>query len=170
MSDFRPATPADAVALRDLEKAANLASLGHVFPPELHPYPDEAVLARWRAALDEPGVRVEVVRGAGRLRAVAAYDATTLRHLAVHPDDWGTGLGRLTVHRALAGIAAVGADRALLWCLEENHRARGLYAHLGWRRTGRTRAAEWAPYPVEGEYVFVLRRSEPETRTLGLEG
>lgn len=163
---FRPATTADAVALRDLEKAANLASLGHLFPPERYPYPDEGVLARWVRALAEPGVRVEVVDGPGRLLALAAYDATTLRHLAVHPDEWGTGLGRATVERAVARIAAGGAERAVLWCLEENTRARGLYAHLGWRETGRTRPAEWPPYPIEGEQYLRLRRPEPETRTL----
>ena len=32
---------------------------------------------------------------------------------------------------------------------EANHRARGLYEHLGWEPTGREQAAEWPPYPVE---------------------
>jgi len=166
---FRLATPKDAVALRDLEKAANLASLGHVFPPADHPYPDEGVLARWRSTMAEPGVRVEVVDGPDRLLAFAAYDATTLRHLAVHPESWGSGLGRVMVQRAVAGIAAGGADRAVLWCLEANTRARGLYAHLGWRETGRTRQAGWPPYPIEGEHDLCLQCKEPETRTLGAE-
>jgi len=163
---LRIATPQDAVALRDLEKAANLASLGHVFPPADHPYPDECVLARWRGTLVEPGVCVEVVDGPRRLLAFAAYDATTLRHLAVHPESWRSGLGRVMVQRAVAGIAASGAERAVLWCLRANTRACGLYAHLGWRETGRTRQAGWPPYPLEEEHELILRRSEPETRRL----
>ena len=51
---FRPATDGDAVALRDLEKAANLIALAHVFPPETHPYPDAGVLDRWRRCSPTP--------------------------------------------------------------------------------------------------------------------
>ena len=165
MTRFRLATSADAEALLDLERAANLASLGHVFPPERYPYPGAEVLARWRSTLAEPGVRVEVVGGAA-LRAVVAYDATTVRHLAVHPDDWGRGLARAAVGRAVAGIAATGAQQAVLWCLTANTRARGLYAHLGWRETGRTRAAQWPPHPEETEYRVDLRQPTPLDGTL----
>ena len=44
---FRPAREDEAGALRDLERAANLVALGHVFPPDRFPFPDDAVLARW---------------------------------------------------------------------------------------------------------------------------
>lgn len=150
MSPFRPAGPADAVALRDLEREANLVALAHIFPPEDHPFPDEEVLARWRRTLAEPGVVVEVVDGPGegRLACFVAYDAGVLRHLAVSPARWGTGLARAAVARAEAAIST-----PRLWCLRDNGRARGLYAHLGWRATGRERAAEWPPYPIEVEYA-----------------
>ncbi|MCW2792429.1 MAG: family N-acetyltransferase [Nocardioides sp.] len=155
-SDWRPATPDDAALLTDLERAANLATLGHVFPPDLHPYPYDAVLARWRRTLVEPGVRVDVRPGPDGLAALAAYDTTTLRHLAVHPGHWGAGLAREAAGRATAAIRDGGAGRALLWCLRENHNARGFYAHLGWRATGLTRAAEWVPHPEEMEYELDL--------------
>lgn len=164
MTAFRLATPADAEALRDLERAANLASLGHVFPPQRYPYPDRGVLDRWRQTLAEEGVRVEVVDGLGGLAGLGvlvAHDPTTLRHLAVHPDAWGSGLGRAAVVRAVARIAATGAERAVLWCLEANARALGLYAHLGWQATGRTRRAAWRPHPVEGEHFLLLGRKGP---------
>jgi GNAT superfamily N-acetyltransferase len=153
---WRAAGPDDAVLLTDLERAANLATLGHVFPPELHPYPYDDVLARWRRTLAERGVTVDVSPGPDGLVALAAYDATTLRHLAVHPDSWGAGLARQGVDRATESIRAGGAARALLWCLRENHRARGFYAHLGWRETGITRAAEWVPHPEEMELELDL--------------
>ena len=114
----------------DLERDANLVALGHVFPRGRHPFPDADVRAR-----GGPGARRRRRgRGHGRRRrlvAFLAHDGTvTLRHLAVHPDGWGRGLGRAAVERAVAA----GATR--LWCLVDNQRARGLYEHLGWRPTG----------------------------------
>lgn len=152
---FRPAHDDDAVALRDLERAAGLAALAHVFPPERHPFPDDGVLDRWRTMLADPTVAVVVAEGRAPRApvAVAAYDADTLRHLAVHPDHWGGGLGTRAVAVACADMARGGAERAWLWCLEANTRARRLYAHLGWAETGETRQAEWPPYPTELRYT-----------------
>jgi GNAT superfamily N-acetyltransferase len=155
VSVWRPAGPDEADALRDLERAANLVGLAHVFPPEL-PFPDEGVRARWAAVLAEPGVRVDVVDGPAGLLAFAAYDDRSLRHLAVHPDAWGRGVGRAGVERAVAAIRAGGADRALLWVLELNHRARALYDALGWVPTGRRQDCPWEPHPVELEYALAL--------------
>lgn len=152
---FLPASPADAAALRDLERTANLASLGHVFPPERFPYPADDVLARWCLVLEEPGATTLVVRGdSGRLDALVTYDATTLRHLAVHPDRWGRRLARAAVERAVRGITSHGTATPELWCLVENHRARGLYEHLGWSATGDRQEAPWPPYPTEMRYVL----------------
>ena len=89
---FRRRPASDAVALRDLEKAANLVALAHVFPPETHPYPDQVVLDRWREVLAEPGHDHSGRRGRRRATAFAAFDPTTLLHLGVRPDHWGTGL------------------------------------------------------------------------------
>jgi predicted GNAT family acetyltransferase len=76
-----------------------------------------------------------------------------LWHLAVHPDHWGAGLARQGVELAVSAI--LGAGRTpVLWVLAANHRARGLYEHLGWEPTGRERPAEWPPYPVEMELVL----------------
>ena len=152
MDGFRPAvswrraTPDHAVALRDLERAANLVGLAHVFPAAEFPFPDEAVLARWRATLVEPGVSVLLTDG-----AFTSWDAAgRLRHLAVHPDRWGTGLARQGIELAVAAIRAAGRTPSL-WVLVANHRARGRYEHHGWEATGRARAAEWPPYPSEIE-------------------
>jgi GNAT superfamily N-acetyltransferase len=140
---FRPAGPGDAAALTGLEREANLVALAHVFPDV--PYPEDDVRARWARVLTDPAVRVEVCGPADLHDAYVCWDATTLRHLAVRPSRWGTGLARQAVERA------VGATR--LWCLVENGRARGLYEHLGWCPTGREGAAEWPPYPREMEYA-----------------
>jgi GNAT superfamily N-acetyltransferase len=153
---FRTATPDDATALSDLEEAANLVALGDVFPAAEHPFPRRAVLDRWVAVLDDPVVKVEVVdRDDGEigLACFVAYDPGLLRHLAVHPDRWGSGLARAAVDRAVAAIVAAG-NRPRLWCLVDNHRALGLYAHLGWVPSGRCGEAEWPPHPTECELVL----------------
>ena len=153
VSLFRAATAADAEALRDLEQAANLVALGHVFDPRVFPFPAEAVLARWRTVLDEPSVTVDVAEGPSGLIVLAAYDTTTLRHLAVHPDWWGRGVGSTAVDRAATRIRA-GGVAPRLWCLVANERARALYRRLGWEPTGAERQAEWPPYPTEIEMVL----------------
>jgi len=144
---FRLATTADVDRLVELERDANLIALAHVFPPEQYPYPTEAVRRRWREVLTSPGVTVAVIdRPAGGLAAFVAFDPTLLRHLAVHPDHWGSGLARQAVAYAVERM-----DAPRLWCLVENRRALGLYEHLGWRPTGRRQRAEFPPYPEEIE-------------------
>ncbi len=150
---FRTAGAADAGPLRDLERAANVAALGHVFPPERFPFPSAEVRARWVEVLADPTVQVEVVDGEAGLLCFAAWDEVTLRHLAVHPDRWGTGLARAAVARAVDAIRA-GGGLPLLWCLADNGRAWAVYEHLGWRPTGRRREAVWPPYPVELELAL----------------
>lgn len=152
---FRPAGAADAPALRDLEREANLVGLAHVFPAADFPFPDAEVLARWSRVLAEPGVVVEVVDGPGGagLDCYAAHDQTTLRHLAVHPRRWGSGLARAAVTRSAAAIRT-GGHEPRLWCLAANDRALGLYGHLGWAPTGVEKRSEWMPYPVELELVL----------------
>jgi RimJ/RimL family protein N-acetyltransferase len=157
---FRDATLDDLGPLRDLERAANLAALGHVFPPERYPFPDDDVLARWALVLDEPGVVVRVAEDDGGLVAVAAYDDSTLRHLAVRPDHWGDGLATEAIETALHAMDLRGATIASLWCLEENHRARRLYEYLGWRATDDRREAPWPPHPIEMRYTRLIPQSD----------
>lgn len=153
---FRRATAADAVALLELERAAGLAALGHVFPPERYPYPADDVLARWHLVLLDPDVVVEVIDGEAGLRCAVAHDGQgTLRHLAVAPGEWGRGLGRLAIARAVATIRAGGCATPRLWCLVDNHRARRLYEHLGWQPTGAEQPAPWPPHPTEMEYELL---------------
>ena len=150
---WRRATTDDLGPLRDLEREANLVGLAHVFPAEQFPFPDDAVLSRWALVLDDPEVVTEVVDGDHGLLAFAAYDAESLRHLAVHPDAWGTGLATAGVQRAVQhGVVH-------LWVLAANARARRLYEHLGWRPTGVEQECPWVPHPTELEYALVGSRA-----------
>ena len=158
---FRPARESDLVALRDLERTANLAGLGLVFPPDRYPFPDDDVLARWRIVMDAPDVDVMVADDpeSDEIIAYAAYDDTTLRHLAVHPDHRGEGLATAAIEAALHAMDLRGSTLASLWCLQENHRARRLYEYLGWRPTGETQEAQWPPHPVEMSYSRLIAQS-----------
>jgi GNAT superfamily N-acetyltransferase len=152
---FREAGSADLWALTELERESNLAALRHVFPPERYPFPDVAVLARWALVLEEPGATVLVRDAPGRdghLDVLAAYDDRSLRHLAVHPDRWGSGLASRAVDTVLEAMAARGTTVAELWCLELNDRARRRYEHLGWRATSDRRSTPWRPHPTELRY------------------
>lgn len=143
---FRRATAHEADGLTRLEREANLASLGHIFPPEEYPYPTEEVRDRWAALLHDDAVIIGLTDDAAGLAAVLAFDQVLLRHLVVRPDRWGTGLARAALNWAVNQ-----APVSRLWCLEENSRALGFYEHLGWSRTGRRQTAEFPPYPVEIE-------------------
>jgi RimJ/RimL family protein N-acetyltransferase len=164
--ELREATSADLTALRDLERAANLAALGHVFPAERFPFPDDDVLARWSLVLDDPDVTTLVVDaepeqdGAPWLVAACAYDDTTLRHLAVHPDHWGMGVASRAIETALHAMDQRGSTEASLWCLVENHRARRLYEFLGWRPEADRREGPWPPHPVEMRYSRLIVQSD----------
>ena len=135
----RPAGPSDATALTDLERDANLVALRHVFDPAEHAFPYDEVLLRWRDLLGRGDVVVEVVDGeedeGHGLVALLAHDESRVRHLAVRPSRWGTGLAGLLLDRAVERVRAAG-ETPVLWCLVENHQARGLYEHRGWRATG----------------------------------
>lgn len=150
---FRPAGRDDAGALADLERAANLVALRHVYDPATHAFPYDEVLVRWEGLLRDPDVVVQVLDGPGGLAALLAHDHERVRHLAVHPDRWGQGLAGAALDAAEAAIHA-GGSVPRLWCLAVNRRARGLYEHRGWAPTGRERASEFAPYPVLVEYTL----------------
>jgi GNAT superfamily N-acetyltransferase len=159
---FRQATLDDLPGLLDLERDANLVGLGHVFPPDRYPFPEDDVLARWALVLSEPGVEV-LVRDVGTgpgLDVLAAYDDRTLRHLAVHPKAWGTGLASAAIGVALHAMESRGTGMAELWCLELNTRARRLYEHLGWRPAADRRPTPWPPHPTEMRYTRSIAQSE----------
>ncbi|NHA68334.1 GNAT family N-acetyltransferase [Phycicoccus flavus] len=156
-AEIRPATPEDADRLTTVERAASLAALGHVFPPDEYPYPTDDVRARWVRTLADAAVTVLVLDDELRPGALVAFvavdDTGCVRHLGVRPRSWGHGHARRMLE-----AANTRTDRPRLWVLEGNTRARGLYEHLGWRATGRSRAAEWPPYPTEVELTRTAGR------------
>jgi ribosomal protein S18 acetylase RimI-like enzyme len=82
--------------------------------------------------------------------------AAELYAIHVAPDRVGTGVGRLLMENALGQLAEVGGERAVLWVLEENERARRFYDRGGWRADGAARVE-----PVGGQPVRQLRYARP---------
>lgn len=137
----------------ELQRAASLAGLGHIFPPAEFPYPDDAVRGRWGTF---PGVVLVADRG-GTAVGLAAIDACWLHGLYVVPEAWGTGVALALHDAALAALPDCAEVR--LWVLEENRRARRFYEKHGWRRNGETRVVEYPPSPLDVGYSFI--REEP---------
>jgi GNAT superfamily N-acetyltransferase len=59
-----------------------------------------------------------------------------VRSLYVHPDQWGTGVGRALMAEGERLLIEDGFADALLWVLEANARARHFYEIGGWRPDG----------------------------------
>lgn len=65
--------------------------------------------------------------------------AAELYAIHVDPSLVGTGLGRTLMIGALEQLSGYGEERAVLWVLEGNDRARRFYERGGWRPDGETR-------------------------------
>jgi ribosomal protein S18 acetylase RimI-like enzyme len=62
-----------------------------------------------------------------------------ISHLYVAPDSQSMGVGQALLTRALEDIVARGLERAVLWVLEKNYRARAFYERAGFRLDGARR-------------------------------
>jgi GNAT superfamily N-acetyltransferase len=146
----------EAEMLFQIQKAASLAGLGHIFPADRFPYPDDAVRERWRevvAALDHEAFLAETD---GEAVGVAAIEGDWVNGLYVLPEWWGSDVAP-ALHDALVdAIRAGGAANAHLWVLEANARARRFYERRGWRENGTTRVVPYLPNPLDLGYSLAL--------------
>jgi GNAT superfamily N-acetyltransferase len=139
--------------LAAIQEEASLAGLGHVYPPERYPFPREAVLERWRASSDLLFVDADG-------RGFAAVKGDWLDGLYVRPEAWGSGVASELHDRAVEAIRAAGHERARLWVLEENRRARRFYERHGWYADGTSRVVEFPPNPLDLGYALDLSRGD----------
>jgi GNAT superfamily N-acetyltransferase len=149
---IREAGPADAEALLEVQRAASVAALGHVFPPDRYPYPSDAIRERW---LTFEG-RVLLAEDGDAPLGVAAVAPCRLDGFYVVPERWGSGLAATLHDEAVAALSQLGCPEARLWVLEENARARRFYERRGWRENGETRVVPYPPNPLDVGYSLDL--------------
>jgi putative acetyltransferase len=153
---IRGARADEADELAAIQREASLAAYPHIFPPELYPFPTEAVQERWQEALDDPEVTVIVAEEDGRAVGVVMTRTEWLDGLYVRPEWWSRGVGRALHDEVLARQRAAGSTRCHLWVLERNDRARRLYERLGWHENGDTRVVPFPPSPIDVGYSIEL--------------
>jgi RimJ/RimL family protein N-acetyltransferase len=153
---IREARLDEAETLAEIQRDASLAALAHVFPPELYPFPLEAVRARWAEAVEDPELTVLVAEVEGEPAALAGCSAEWLDGLYARPEHWGRGLGRELHDEVLSRLRKGGSTRCHLWVLEANDRARRFYERLGWRENGTTRVVPFPPHPIDVGYTIEL--------------
>ena len=137
---IRPARAGDAEALAPL-----LDQLGY-------PFAGAEVARALGELLRDPAHLVLVAEEDGRVVGFASSGATRddgepprtgeLYTIYVLPERWGTGSGRDLMRAAVGRLRGRGFERALLWVLEDNPRARRFYERAGWAADGARKAEE----------------------------
>jgi putative acetyltransferase len=143
----------DAETHWEVQRAACLPALAHIFPPDEYPFPDDEVLARWR---EFPGTVLAAERD-GAVVGIAGVEQCWLHGFYVRPEWWGSGVADELHAAALEAMAD--CPELKLWVLEENTRARRYYEKRGWRRNGESRLVPYPPQPLDLGYSYV--REEP---------
>jgi GNAT superfamily N-acetyltransferase len=152
VTEIREARAEESPVLAAVQELASLAALGHIFPPDLYPYPRAAVHARWVAAARDHAKRTLIALSDGEPVGAAFVSEEWLEGLYVVPARWGTGLADELHDRALEAARELGSKRCQLWVLEDNTRARRFYERRGWRENGQTRVVEYPPNPLDIGY------------------
>ena len=104
------------------------------------PYLDALPAGHWAGFFDLPGVHTLIAEHNGSFAGTASFGASRfpeyegmgeLISLYLRPEFAGRGLGRALLDAALSGLAGLGFERAFLYVLEENTRARAFYERAG---------------------------------------
>jgi ribosomal protein S18 acetylase RimI-like enzyme len=161
---IRAATPADAEGMARLHVDAWRSAYRHIFPASfLDGLSYEMRAQRWRDRLAEFGPQqftlvavdegaVLGLAGGGPERdGMPGYDGE-IYAVYVAPAHQRCGIGRQLMAACARQLAADRFRAALLWVLEENHRARAFYAALGGQPIGRKEAVIGETPVVEVAY------------------
>ena len=147
---LRTATASDAETLAAIQEAASRAAVPHVYPPDRYPFPTDAVRERWRRFTESGGW---AAIGDGGFVAIAGE---WLEAIYVLPEAWGSGLADTLHDAAVTELRSRGVERARLWVLERNERARRFYERHAWRADGTSRVVEFPPNPIDLGYTLDL--------------
>lgn len=130
--------PEDAGAISDVHvtswQRAYRGILGDGFLDSL----DRGAREAWWTSYLTQGSRVHVAEQDGAIVGFCTPGASNeagwgeIFAIYIHPEHWGEGVGRELIVAGESTILASGFDRALLWVLEQNRRARAFYERQGW--------------------------------------
>lgn len=149
---IRAMTPQDVEAVLVIQEPASVRALALVFPQDTHPFPREALRARWSQEVGDPGISCWVAVEGDTVVGFFALRGSELQHFGSALDRWGTGVAQAMHHRAIAWFTENDVQEACLWVFEDNPRARSFYERQGWLPSGGRRRSDFAPHPVLLEY------------------
>ena len=153
----------DLRAVGALHQRSRAATYAHILSPETLANGSAEAFGEWwreRWQWERETHRLTVAERDGEVVGFTyvgpspTHGAVELYGIHVDPGLVGTGVGRLLMANALAQLSEMGGERAVLWVLEDNERARHFYARGGWYEDGATRVE-----PVSNEPVRQLRYS-----------
>lgn len=151
MPKIRPATPDDLETIARLHVASWLSAYRGILPDDVLDKLDPADrLLDWSRWFAAPGAStyaaVEHHTFVGFARVLPVGDgvdspprAAEISHLYVAPDSQSKGVGQALLARSFEDIVGRGLERAVLWVIEKNYRARAFYERAGFRLDGARR-------------------------------
>lgn len=134
----RRADPQDAPALGRIHIETWQIAYSEMFPEGFLAGLDHGRRAEWFERTIGEGREVWVTPDSGEPAGFSLFGESRsnnwgeLYAIYVHPDHWGEGHGHRLLARSESRLVELGYDRALLWVLEENDRARRFYERQGW--------------------------------------
>ena len=152
---IREAAPADLDALFAIQKAASTAAYEHVYPPDVYPYPDEAVKDDMARRLAGEEAVYLVAQEEGDAVGLVGMSPGWVEQLYVLPEAQG-GIGSALLEAAVARRRDAGDRELRLWTLEANASGRRFYEARGWRLASETRVVPYPPHPIDVSYVLAL--------------
>ena len=161
---LRTASDLDLTAVGDVHHRSRAAAYAHILSPGAAGG-SAAALGEWWTERYRWERDTHVLTVADRDGSIVGFTyvgpsetegAVELYAIHVLPELVGTGVGRQLMTDALTRLASMGGERAVLWVLAANDRARRFYESGGWSPDGATRVEA-----VSGEPVEQLRYSRP---------
>ncbi|WP_344253116.1 GNAT family N-acetyltransferase [Terrabacter carboxydivorans] len=140
-------TPADVPAVIEVQEPGAVRALAGVFAQDQHPFPREAIAARWLREIDLPGTDCFVVMHEDVVAGFVATRGDELLHFGIAVGHWGTGLATFAHYAVLGLLREHGVARARLRVFTGNGRARRFYEKHAWRPTGERSRSSFAPHP-----------------------
>ena len=139
---IRPGTAADAEGVARVQVETWQAAYAHALPSDqLQALSLEEAVERHRrwppTFVAERGGEI-----VGFISVGSSRDPDTdgeLFAIYVHPEHWGTGVGRTLIESGEEELRALGHEEAILWVLDDNPRARRFYELAGWSVDGPAR-------------------------------